>query len=244
VGFHLFHGTTLAAAERIVDNGWVRSDVPSVIGRLAEAHGVDIEAVQADLESYHRFVLADGRGRYVSFCTDPLKAEHNWAQRAPEAEWEILWAIWRLENGVRAPEPWNTLVEGHPWVWEQSRSQPLAVVAVDITRTELGRHGAMEGGFGLRPLRDTNLNEIPDVAIPLPFKPAGDRIVIRPVERHVRWDVFALLLGMAPEQFLEAATAGEFGPPASDALGSSPGRYGESPPWWTSSQVDAYLGSR
>jgi hypothetical protein len=245
VSFELFHGTTQPSAERILHEGWKAFDVNNVVMSMATSHGVDPEVIALDLASYNRFIRGPGRGRNVFFCADPLKAEHQWAQRAPEAKWEILWSIWRVKNGVTFPEPWNAMIQGHAWVWEQTKETPLAVIALTVTHAELHRLGALNGGFGLRPLPprlDPKLTV--EVAIPLPFKPARNRIAVRTVPRHVDWDVFAHLLNLTPEEFKDADRRGKFGPNASDGIPVDRIGPWASLPWWTTKHVAAYLASK
>jgi hypothetical protein len=249
VSFDLFHGTTLSAAKQILDEGWRALDVSAVVHQVALSHDVDPAEVNQDLASYERFVTGPERGEYASFARDALKAEHHWAQRAPEVVWEALWSIWRIRNGVRAPEPWNTLVAGHAWVWEECKHERLAIVCYGTTFADLARRRAVECGLDPKSRRSVSkplvsardLEGAPEVAIPLPFKPPPNRLTIKEVERHVPWDVFALELGLSEAQFQHLANAGKFGPPASDALGPAAYRPGLSPPWWTSSSVERYL---
>lgn len=231
----LFHGTTLHAAEQIRAEGWQARDLTGIVGELATQHGVPEVDVFDDLRRYNRFVLIEeSRGQVASFAPTYDKAAGSWAQRAPEAEWEALWAIWRIKySGETELYHWNQDVPGNAWVLGQMAAQKLAVVEVRLTVDEAIELGALVGGFRHAPLTPEHvpiLRHLPEVAFPLPFQPEFE-VVVHQVERRVRWDVFAYWLGMTQEEFIAHDKAGSFGP-----AGGSDFEIG---PWWPLSAVDA-----
>ena len=134
------------------------------------------------------------------------------------------------------PWEWNCDVAGHAWVWEQMRHEDLAVVTYTTTYAEMVELGAGGANFrrnALPPLKLLNSTSCsyPEIVYDLPFKPEKDRIAVQPVPRHVPWDVFAHLLGLSPDEFIQRAENGEFGLPASDGI-ACPRM--PSAPWWTS----------
>lgn len=234
----LFHGTTLEAAERILEVGWWPQDVLGVVKRVAAECGASLANILADLEGHGRFVQHADRGTYASFTPDRVKAEHSWAQRAPEAQWEALWAVWRVHH-LSSSENCNQDLAGHAWVWERCKLERLAVIRYSTSYEELQDLGALSGGFGVRPLVPANvLPRTAEVAISAPFCPSRDRLTVIEVERHVPFDVFAFLLGITVERFRDLQEAGEFGVPASQGSRHS---YGDVAPWWTTKFVANYL---
>lgn len=234
---HLFHGTTLAAAEQIGAEGWRPRDLAGMVGELAEQHGVPMRAVMEDLRRYNRFMTIErDRGQVASFAPNYETAAGSWAQRAPEAEWDALWAIWRIKHsGVADVYHWNLDVPGHAWVLEQMAHLKLAVVEVALTVDELFELKATAGGFARGPLTRELLpllDGLPEVSIPLPFDPRSE-VTIHPVERRVGWDVFAHWLGLGREEFIAQDAAGRFG---QSGVGEFAMR-----PWWPLSAVDAVL---
>ncbi|OBI14929.1 hypothetical protein A5712_29850 [Mycobacterium sp. E2327] len=209
------------------------------VARVAAAHELSLAEVIQDLGKYYRYAQQEGRGTTVSFAPNGGDAEHAWAQRAPEVEWESLWAVYRIKY-MKLDDPWywNTDVAGHAWVWDQMRHDQLAVISYTTSYAEMVDLGARGGGFGesqLPPLELLNspTTHLPEIVYDVPFKPDGDRLTVTPVARHLPWNVFAYKLGLSPDEFERRADNGEFGPPASEGV-SCPRIGNMVRPWWTS----------
>lgn len=231
----LFHGTTLEAAEQIRTAGWQARDLLGTVEELAARHEVEVDAVIDDLRRYNRFMFVEAdRGRVASFAPNYETAAGSWAQRAPEVEWDALWAIWRIKySGETDLYHWNLDVPGQAWVAEQmAPHHELAVVEVALSIDNLLDLDATAG-------RERNpitpeileiLSFLPEVAVPLPFRPEVE-VRIHHVERRVDWDVFAYWLGLTREEFIARDRAGAFGPSGEDHDGQ--------PRWWPLSVVNA-----
>lgn len=101
----VFHGTRVSTAERIMRDGFAPVPVSELIEKVADAHEVTVDALMTDLREYGRFAVVDPRPDTVFTTGNPVKAG-SWADRAPEATWEALWAVYR----IRHPEvgwDWN-----------------------------------------------------------------------------------------------------------------------------------------
>lgn len=236
----LHHGTTLHAARRIVDVGWQALDVPALIDRLAYAHEVDSAAVRDVLTQWGRFaVVADGRGGNASFTPNAAKVAHSWAQRAPEAVWEALWAVYHLSHPElrRRGEGWASDLTGRTWVWDQMRHEPLAIVSYVTTYSELAALGALLGAgrSKLGPPEQVlpAWNNLAEISFDLPFRPDPSRLVTTPVPRHLPRDVYACALGLTVEEFDRRAERGDFGEPASHGLTLDRTLFVQTP-WWDS----------
>lgn len=123
---NIFHGTRVSMAERIMRDGFAPRLVSEQIEAVAAAHDVSVDALIADLKAYHRFAIADPRPDTVFLTGHPVKAG-SWADRAPEATWEALWAVYRIHH----PEvgwDWNMSNEGHLWVLAQRLDDPSAML--------------------------------------------------------------------------------------------------------------------
>jgi hypothetical protein len=208
----------MRAASSIIREGWKPVDVMDTVARVAAAHELSLADVIQDLEKYVRYAQREGRGTTVSFAPNRGDAEHAWAQRTPEAEWDSLWAVYRIKYmTLDDPWYWNTDVAGHAWVWDQMRADQLAVVSYTTSYAEMVDLGARGSCFSEKPLLPVDLWELEsEIVYDLPFRPDGDRITVTPVARH---------------QFRRRAENGEFGAPASEGV-SCP-RMPETP-WWTS----------
>lgn len=126
LGVNVFHGTRVSMAERIVTDGFAPLPVSTQIEAVAAVHDVPVEALQADLREYGRFAVLDPRPGTVFVTGNQVKAG-SWADRAPEATWEALWAVYR----IRHPEVgwyWNNSQEGHLWVLAQRLDDPPATL--------------------------------------------------------------------------------------------------------------------
>jgi hypothetical protein len=249
MSFHLFHGTTLGAAQRILNEGWTSVDVPVLIVQIASAHDVDPAEVRQNLAFRETFVTDPQRGRYASFALNELEAKYRWAQSAPEAVYETLCAVWRVKNNVRSKEyADDEWMAEHAWVWEQSKHERLAVIEYQTTYADLERRGALKAvrdftdfTYEYAPLESSrDLRVTPEVAIPLPFKPPRYRLHISEVSRTVSWDLFAFMLGLSNAEFQALDRAGGFGTAYSTTLDSDLSGF-DGKPWWTSQAVDAYL---
>lgn len=129
----LWHGTTESAAKRIADGGFERMDTVRIVSEVAVEHGLDPADVLSVLRTAGRFVvIQQGRDDAVWFATSKDKAD-RWAQRAPEARWEALWAAWWLQNGgyEQAPSPWMRS-DAAAWHARQFFDDPPAVVEVRV----------------------------------------------------------------------------------------------------------------
>src|SRR5882762_5355799 len=93
----LFHATTASAAKDILARGWRAINPRVIVDGVADDCGEQGAAVWQDLTEWSRFVTQPGREGWVSFATT-FESAARWAQRAPEAKWEALWAIWRLRH--------------------------------------------------------------------------------------------------------------------------------------------------
>jgi hypothetical protein len=236
----LHHGTTLHAARRIVDVGWQALDVPALIDRLAHAYGVDSAAVREVLTQWGRFaVVAGGRGGNASFAPDAAKVAHRWAQRAPEAEWEALWAVYHLLHPSSDAEEkgWDSDLAGRTWVWDQMRHEPLAILSYVTTYSELAEFGALQGPgrrkLGLPEHILPAWNELTEISFNLPVRLDPTRLVMTPVPRHLPRDVYACTLGLTIEEFDRRAERGDFGEPASHGLTLDRTLFVQTP-WWDS----------
>jgi hypothetical protein len=237
----LYHGTTLAAATAIMAEGWRPVDVDAIVDAVAIEHGMDPADVRAELRSLNRYATSEGRGAWASFSSDRELTIHSWAQRAPEAKWDTLWSVWRLRHPEDLPD-WNLSTRGHVWVWDQMRTDRLAVLEWETSYDEIVALGAYSHGFRKGPLPDAALLQIPgaawEVGFDVPFTPSRDRLSLIEVDRHVDWQMFAHLLGMTEEEFIARANANHFAPPIPAPRDPS---IGGPRPWWPTDYVLDYL---
>lgn len=122
----VFHGTRTSLAERILRNGFAPLAVTQQIKNVAADYNVSTDDVEGDLKAYNRFAVVDPRPDTVFVTGDAAKAG-SWADRAPKATWEALWAVFRIQH----PEVgwnWNISHEGHLWVLVQRLEDPPAAL--------------------------------------------------------------------------------------------------------------------
>lgn len=233
----LYHGTTLRAANLILDAGWQPLSVTALLDRVAAEHELSASEIVDDLSRHGGYALSEDRGSWASFAPTLAKAEHSWAQRTPEAGWEALWAVYRRKFMSSAEAwYWNTDVAGRAWVWDQMRNEQLAVISFATSHSELAALGAFMHGFQRTPLGSDDLSPevwkiLPEIGFDLPFRPDPDRLTISPVERHLPWDIYAHKLGLAPEEFQRRAEKGDFGPSSSETADCQDNPFLVRP-WW------------
>jgi hypothetical protein len=129
----LWHGTTKSAAERIAHQGFEPADIADIVGAVANDHGLAVEAVLDMMHAAGRFVvIQDRRNDATWFATSKDKAA-TWAQRAPEARWEALWAVWWLTHSgpELVPYPWLD-PDAAGWHARQFFADPPAVIEVQV----------------------------------------------------------------------------------------------------------------
>lgn len=122
----VFHGTRKSLAERILRDGFAPISVTTQIETVSATYNVPVDDLMEDLTAYNRFVVADQRPDTIFVTGNEVKAG-SWADRAPEATWESLWAVYRIRN----PElewHWNMSNEGHLWVLAQRLDDPPVVL--------------------------------------------------------------------------------------------------------------------
>lgn len=206
----LFHGTTKSAADRIESDGWRTLDPRELVERTAAVHAEVPQRVWADLERWSRFVTHRGRTGWVSFASTYDRAA-RWAQRAPEAKWEALWAIWRLRNPDLA-DTWTTNGNGEIWVFQQMLDDPPVVITAEVPVTELH-----EGGFESwkeAPLSNDQIEfipHLPDIRALCPAPPEWISAVDL-VPRRVYTPLAADFLALDFHTFVLRAKTGQFGP--------------------------------
>lgn len=122
----VFHGTRVSLAKQIVADGFAPLPISEQIYEVAATFDMTVDALMADLRAYNRFAIADPRPDTVFVTGNRVKAG-SWADRAPEATWEALWAVYR----IRHPEvgwDWDSSQEGHLWVRAHRLDDPPAVL--------------------------------------------------------------------------------------------------------------------
>ena len=210
----LFHGTTRSAAQRIQEEGWRNIDIRSAVEDVADRYEVERSAIWRDLEKWSRFVTHQGRQGWVSFAATFERAS-RWAQRAPEAKWEALWAVWRVQH-PHAADNWTMNGEGEEWVFREMLPDPPVVMTARVPSSELH-----EGGFASStelPLDENKLEwleAIADIRTRCPA-PAEWAVNVEQVPRRVYPPLAADMLGLDFQAFVADAVAGKWGQPEWD----------------------------
>ena len=129
VRMQMFHGTRRSCALEIRKSGFAPRPVMEQLRSVAEDHGLTVEEVIADLEKHGRFAIADPRPDTIYLVGDQNRAA-SWADRAPEATWEALWAVYRIRH-PHVEVDWNQSDEGHLWVLANRLQDPPVVVEIE-----------------------------------------------------------------------------------------------------------------
>jgi len=206
----LYHGTTDGAADCIQTEGWTHVDVAAMVEEVAVHHGESSDEVWRWLRRWARFATFEGRGDSAWFCGSRTSAQ-GWAERAPEARWEALWAIWSIRNGVElnpyepdAQGPWN-LPAAAAWHTREMSAFGATVLTVEVPLDSLRASVSEHDYEWLR--EGTDLEDLPEIKLELPIRP--EFIVGREaVDRRVDFIAAAALLGLSNDELTEAIRAG------------------------------------
>jgi hypothetical protein len=221
----VFHGTRTSMAKRIVADGFSPLTVTAQIEMAAAGHGLSTPAMMADLQSFNRFAVVDPRPDTVFVTGNEVKAG-SWADRAPEATWEALWAVYRIRNPHLGWD-WNMSDEGHLWVLAQRLDDPPAVLEATAPLGALrnrnsgrtaadGFRGVIESGTSPEDIaRQHWLFRIsPEWLVdPADITPTGYRVVPSRVDH----DLMRFMSGATQETFAEQLRAGYWGEPGVSA---------------------------
>lgn len=128
----LWHGATASRAEQIATEGFHKPDGTAMVVSVAREFSVDDEVVLRWLEDRGRFISIQERRDDSAWFAATHGAAVRWAQRAPEARWEALWAVWCIRED-RPDEwcPWND-PKAAAWHLRQFFGDEPAVVELEV----------------------------------------------------------------------------------------------------------------
>lgn len=220
----MFHGTRRSYALAIQESGFAPRPVMDQLRSVAEDHGLEVEEVIADLEKHCRYAIADPRPNTL-YVVGNQSTAGSWADRAPEATWEALWAVYRIRH-PHLGNDWLSSNEGHLWVLAQRLLDPPAVVEV---AAPLGSLRAMTGSTAAESLvRSVSSGQSLREAIKFLYRAPEWRIdpdaavltSVVEVPQRVNASLVYFLSGEDEETFLQQLAAGRWGEPAGEHTGT------------------------
>ncbi|MCV7127385.1 MULTISPECIES: hypothetical protein [Mycolicibacterium] len=239
----IFHGTRASLAEPILCGGFAPLPVTKQIEDVAAQYDVSMDDLMEDLKAYNRFAVVDARPNTAFVTGDAVKAG-SWADRAPEATWEALWAVYRIQN----PEigwDWNMSDEGHLWVLAQRVDDPPAVLEARAPLVALrNRNNGRTAADGIREAIESGSTDALSTELEL-FRASPEWLVApcdltpisyQTVPMRVDHDLMLFMSGESKETFVERLRAGCWGEPGAS---SGPGDR----PWHPFEEVWARLSS-
>ena len=131
----LFHGTSSSRGGRIATGGFQPPDLQAEIVAVAERFGVDADELRDDLKRHNRYTQLRGDDQLIYATTDRNHAE-SYASRAPEVEWECLWAVFRVRHPETGAE-WNQNDVGNFWVTSTLAKDPPVVLELSVALSAL-----------------------------------------------------------------------------------------------------------
>jgi len=116
----LRHGTTRSSPERIIDQSFELTDTAAIVRDVARAHRMSAAPVLDKLQTARRYVVVQHRRDASVWFAATREDAITWAQWAPEAKWEALWAVWQIHHGGYdlVPAPWADPSASAWHVWQ------------------------------------------------------------------------------------------------------------------------------
>ncbi|HRD10793.1 MAG TPA: hypothetical protein PLI79_02920 [Mycobacterium sp.] len=140
----VYHGTRQSLGAAILRDGFCPTPVADQIAAVAQTYGVPLQAVHDHLTEKHRFsTLHSDRAHTISTTADEYKAG-SWAERAPEATWDALRAVFVLTH-PDLDDDWAMSDAAEFWVLAQRVDDPPVVVTVQAPMSALQIHGFSAG---------------------------------------------------------------------------------------------------
>lgn len=144
----VYHGTRRSLADAILRDGFQPTPVGDQTAAIAQEYGVSLGDVQQHLATKPNFSAADpDRAHTVSTTGDPYKAG-SWAERAPEATWDALRAVYLLTHPDDEDRYGNSEAAAF-WVMAQRVDDPPAVVSARTPLSALQGYGHSAGETAL-----------------------------------------------------------------------------------------------
>ncbi len=149
----VYHGTRQSLASAIVREGLRPTAVADQIAAVAQTYGVQLSAIQEHLVTTRRFsVLHADRAGTISTTADDYKAG-SWAERAPEATWDALRAVFALTH-PDLDDDYAISDAAEFWVIAQRIDDPPVVVTMQAPLGALQSHGFSAGRTASESLRE------------------------------------------------------------------------------------------
>ena len=140
----VFHGTRQSLGAAILRDGFCPTAIDDQVAMVAETYGVPLKAIHDHLVEKNRFsVLHSDRADTVSTTADEYKAG-SWAERAPEATWDALRAVFVLTH-PELDDDYALSDAAEFWVMAQRVDDPPVVVTVQAPMNVLQSHGFSAG---------------------------------------------------------------------------------------------------
>lgn len=229
----IWHGTTNTAAQLICEHGSRRVAALDIVRNTAAEFGEDPDSVIDILAQWGRFVVIQEDRNESLWFASTREAAIRWAQRAPEARWEALWAIWCIrENRTDWWAPWADPAAAG-WHATQLKSEQPAILQACVPIDRL--QNSLQGNLTLQE-RDPFVESIeegsaPQVSVSHPVPPEWIT-KWESIERRISTTAAAGLLGMRLEELEKKIRGGDLPVPnESDHLAEEP--------YWTESEIQA-----
>lgn len=166
----VYHGTRRSLAEEILCDGFQPTPVADQTAAIAQEYGVLLSDVQQHLASKPNFSAADPDRAHTISTTGDLYKAGSWAERAPEATWDALRAVYLLTHPDDEDRYGNSEAAGF-WVMAQRIEDPPAVVSVRSPLGALQGYGHSAGETALDELW-WSVSETPGISDPEQFTKA------------------------------------------------------------------------
>jgi hypothetical protein len=201
----LFHGTTHERAARIVAEGFRPMVLDDEVAAVSRRFGVPRDAILADLELHGRF-SSFRRDDLRSYLTTSFGHAASYASRAPEVEWECLWAVYRLQHPELGYD-WNQSDAGHFWVLQQRELDPPVVMVLEVDEANLANPERIAKVKSLEGKVDGGLE------VPIDVSMRFTVLRTETTDRRVDLSLLRFIIDQSPSETRAQVEAGVWGSP-------------------------------
>ena len=205
----LFHGTSRSRAEEILIDGFRVLDFEQEISSCSSKYSISSEVLSKKLYELGRIAASRRDDKATCFSTN-FEHASSYASRAPEIQWDCLWAIFSLHHPEIEIDELNQSDAGHFWILTQMEHDPPVVLTIEATRDLVG--------LEFQNLIDSQeeLHKIDPTAgaeVRIEFDSFPKILTVSSVDFRIDGSLLRFITGLSPTELAEQVIDGLWGQP-------------------------------